>query len=203
MRVRQRSRRAGFSLVEMAIATGLLGLVLGSAVMVQKAGVGVQRTVATRAALENEARRALDRIATELTTAVSDGLGLIDVDEVGGEFGVEELTFNQVVDCVGGVAQIGPDVRVAYLPDTNRLILVRNVGLPNQRTVVLSRSVAALAPGETLDATDENGNGIVDERGFNIARDGDLLILRLTLSRADLDGRVVVHSMETSVRLRN
>jgi hypothetical protein len=143
-------------------------------------------------------RRALDRIAHELTTAALDTLTPAALP-----LGAETLSFNQVVDAVNGNRVLGPRMNVTFDADTGRLVLTRDAGGANERTVVLSRSVAPMAPGESLDLDDENDNGLIDERGFNVVRVGDMVLLRLTLTRIGLDGRDVVHSMETSVKLRN
>jgi hypothetical protein len=62
--------------------------------------------------------------------------------------------------------------------------------------------VGELGEGETANGADDNGNGIIDEGGFNVFQDGDVLYLRLSLEEPGEDGSIV-RTLETSVRLRN
>ncbi|MBI1379755.1 MAG: hypothetical protein GC161_01560 [Planctomycetaceae bacterium] len=195
----RRNARSAFTLVEVAVTATLLAALLGAAAMVTSAGFGAQRTTALRAGLENEARRALHRIALELSTA---DLGSIDPDPAG-PFGTHQLQFRQVVDVVDGAAVWGPPCRVELDPASGSLRFVRAAGQANERRVVLSRRVADQLEGETADLTDENANGLIDERGFSVQRNGDLLTLRLTLEAAELNEVAVQRTLETSIRVRN
>jgi len=43
----------------------------------------------------------------------------------------------------------------------------------------------------------------VDEAGFDIERNGDVLTLRLTVAGTDFRGQAMTRTAETAVRLRN
>lgn len=191
--------RGGFTLLELAITAVLLGAMFGAAAMVTIAGFGAQRSTSLRAGLENEARRALHQIALELSLADRQSF---DPDPAG-NFGTHTLSFRQVVDINGATAILGPLCRIELDPATGALSYVRDFGGPNERRVVLSRRVAAQLAGETVDLADENGNGLIDERGFSMHRVGELLTLRLTLETSEANTLVVQRTLETSVRVRN
>lgn len=195
----QRSARSAFTLVEVAVTATLLAALLGAAAMVTSAGFGAQRSTALRAGLENEARRALHRIALELSTA---DLGSLDPDPAG-VFGTHQIQFRQVVDVVDATAVLGPPCRVELDPASGSLSFVRAAGQATERRVVLSRRVADQLEGETADLADENGNGLIDERGFSVQRVGDLLTLRLTLQAMEANEVSVQRTLETSIRVRN
>jgi hypothetical protein len=57
--------------------------------------------------------------------------------------------------------------------------------------------------GEAFNGLDDNGNGLVDERGLAIELDGDVLTVHLSLERRGPDGAPIVRTQQTSVRLRN
>jgi hypothetical protein len=71
--------------------------------------------------------------------------------------------------------------RIEYDPLDGTLSWIENQGLPDEERTVWARNVPALLEGETLDGADDNGNGLIDEAGFCVAREGDLLVLRLTV----------------------
>ena len=50
---------------------------------------------------------------------------------------------------------------------------------------------------------DDNGNGIADEPGFLITRDGTRLDVWLTVGRMDARGQLVERTLNTAMKLRN
>ena len=89
------------------------------------------------------------------------------------------------------------------LIDEGSVVLVKDWGGPEEKTVVLCHDVSEYAAGETFDGTDENGNGLIDERGLCFdMRDGNLYFL-LTVERLDQDGHLLTRSFRSSVWLRN
>jgi hypothetical protein len=71
--------------------------------------------------------------------------------------------------------------------------------------VVWARDVSDLLEGEIENDADDNGNGLVDERGlsFEIDDTGNVLTIRLTCERLDEGRRPLRKTVETAVRLRN
>jgi hypothetical protein len=64
--------------------------------------------------------------------------------------------------------------------------------------------VPEAAPGEVpLNGLDDNGNGVEDERGFNVHRVGDVLTLRLWIEMPESGGKTSVRQNQATVRLRN
>jgi hypothetical protein len=68
---------------------------------------------------------------------------------------------------------------------------------------VLTHWVRELLEGEEENGIDDNGNGLVDERGFCVERFGETLVVRLTLQRADAEGHLLTRTAVTSTRVRN
>jgi len=89
------------------------------------------------------------------------------------------------------------------LVDEGQVVLVRDVGAPNAVRTVLVRGVSELLQGEQANGADDNANGVVDERGFNIRRVGDLVSVRLSVEGVDDGGNLTVRTVETSFKVRN
>ena len=64
--IEPRKSRQGFTLIEIVISIGLLGIVLGSAAMVSRTGGAAHRTATAVQALEQNLHRALERAADEI-----------------------------------------------------------------------------------------------------------------------------------------
>ncbi len=198
MRMQARSGpAAGFTLVELAVAVGLFALVLLGVTLAGNAGHGAFQTSSSRVDLDAKGRRALERAVAQLQGALRDSLE----PDPAGVFGTHVLEFTQALPF--GVPGPAPRLRLELDTDTGQLLLIHDPDGPGERSEVLTGSVRPLLAGETLNLADDNGNGLIDERGFNIHREGDLLTLRLSLEGVDARGSTHVRSFETALRLRN
>jgi type II secretory pathway pseudopilin PulG len=204
------------TLIELAIAMLIMALILGAIGLVVLRGGGAYKQGIASSAIESQARRAVDRIADQFSAAQSGNL----IPNPLPPFGTNTLDFRSSTGFAGGVATWGPTTRIAFqydpadgddgldnnsngLIDEGRVILVENVGLPNQTTRVLIPWVREFAEGEVLNGADDNGNGLIDERGLSFDLVGQTLNIRLSLERRDPDNALMVRTVETSVRLRN
>ena len=84
-----------------------------------------------------------------------------------------------------------------------RMRLVRSPDAADELRTVLARRVRRLAEGEIANVADDNGNGLNDESGFCLQRQGDVMRVFLTLEDIDGNGRRVTRSVSTSFRIRN
>lgn len=209
--------RAGFTLVEMTVAAALLVLLLSSALMAARGGMGAFRATQDASDVETRVRRALDRVVFELLSAARSEL-LPAYDDLDGDFGTDDLSFAKVIGLDGTTPLYGPVHRLAFeyapgesndgldndgngLIDDGVLVLTRDVGGTEHR-VVLCRGVREFLEGEVADGGDNNANGVSDEAGFNVHRVGEVLFVRLSLEAPGETG-TIVRTLETSVRLRN
>lgn len=210
-------RRAGFTIVEMIVSTGILGIMMGFMLSFHRTSDSVADQTRLQDEVENRLGRSLQRISDELR-GVADASIWEDLEGLSGPSDV--LTFQTVVSLEGGVATLGPIVRLDAtedpsdpiddadndgdgLVDERALYLTRDYSGPTEQRVLLSRNVTEYFTGETLDNNDENGNGLVDEPGFHIARDGDRLIVRLALQVVRSDGASQQREGEVSIEIRN
>lgn len=215
-RPRSSNRRGGFTLLEVLISSILAIAVLGAAAVVSSTTASAYRNTSLRTDLGNRARRALDRVALEL--ASSSETVVIPATETPGW--TDDMQFCQALGVTGDVIDWSPLLQFAFeyelgeiddgldndgdgLVDEGNLVMRRDVGLATETTVILCSGVTELLQGELPALGDENGNGLDDEKGFCLERDGDVVTIRLTLARRDPRGAMATQTVETSVRLRN
>jgi hypothetical protein len=208
--------RGGFSLVELAVVVSILFLVLTGVAVVGNASDRAYRTGTTVAQLEAQAARTTRRVVDELATAgidtfvtlpapgtASDRLEYLKAVGFDGSRVEWTLPRRLALELEPGELDDGLDNNGNGLIDERRLVLVENVGAPDERQLVLTRWVPELAVGELPNGLDDDGNGLVDEPGFCVERLGETFLVRLSLQRRDAGGRLLSRSTSTSTHIRN
>ncbi len=208
----------GFTLVEMMISFTVLAVMLGAVGATVLRGKATYDQGMTVGSLEAQARRTLDRIVSEFAGASRTSLNPNPAATP--LVGTSTCTFTTCVGFAGGgmVWSTPTSVRVQPSPadandgidnnsnglvDECQVVLMRNVGAADEQTVALAGFVREFLQGETLNAADDNGNGLQDERGLSFSIVDDTLTIRLTLEALDSERRVITRSVETSVHVRN
>jgi len=209
------STRRAFSLVDLLIGMALLGTFLGSMLMIVARGSDAASEGISRQSLDVLARRALDRITSELASA---GATTLDPNPVA-PWGSDHLTFQRISGYSAGAVQWdeqgsfsleldtgesnnGVDDDGNGLVDERALVYTRDPAGAAER-VVLAHHVCELLEGELANGVDDNGNGLKDEAGLSFQRIGGMLRIRLSVEGRDTRGETSVRTVETSVRLRN
>lgn len=205
-------RRTGLSLIEVVIGVGLMGGILGLAGMVAGLGRGALRETTAKSDLDTECHRVADRLVSELT-GVSSSMLFPDPDLDGSD----QVSFQLPASFQGGV-QWGPTTRLSLEYDTGELddgvdndgdglidecalVLTRNPG-PGEVRTVLTDSVAERLEGEILDGDDDNGNHMEDEGGFCLQREGNVLIVRVTLACMG-EEELMTRTAELSIEMKD
>lgn len=209
-----RGLRAGLSLVELMVAMVILAMLLGAiGATVLRGGTAFEQGVAS-SEVEVQARRAIDRIADELSGALVGSLA------PNSALGSSVLSFADSAGYVAGVNVPGTTSQLLLQPnpsdpddgldnngnglvDECEVVLVRDSLLPTQTTTTIVPWVREFAQGELENGLDDNGNGLIDERGLSFELVGETLNIRITLERLDPDQRPITRTVETTVRLRN
>jgi len=210
--------RAAFSLVELVLAVSILGLLLGMPLLLMRSADQLQDGRTSIAELEQRARRTLDTIAERLA---SSGTAAIPQWGGGPGIGTSVVDFQVAAGWTAGAPTWDPAERIQLaidpadpddgidndgdgLVDERRVVWIRDVGLPTQRTQVLCTQVQETLAGELpANGLDDNGNGLVDEPGLVFAFDTDRVIVRLSLEKRDGSGRRVVHVGQRTITFRN
>ena len=108
-----------------------------------------------------------------------------------------------VAEAEAGDAPDGIDNDGDGLIDERALVFIRDVGLATQRRIVLCKGVLEYLEGETFNGADDNLNGLEDEPGFHLERNGDVITIRLSVGKQGPGGVTLVRTAELDVRLRN
>jgi Tfp pilus assembly protein PilW len=89
------------------------------------------------------------------------------------------------------------------LIDDGVVVLRKNVGLSTESKTVLCRWIPYLAPNESANNADDNGDGLNDERGLSFKVVGSALTVRLSCKRKSRDGTMITTTSERTIALRN
>lgn len=214
-RTNRSSARAGFSMVEVLVASGVFSLVLAGTTLVVMTSSNTATDSSARNRVLDLARRAADRVADELVNA---GAATLFPDPE--PDGTDVLVFASVIGITAGAPDWGTPTRIAFeydpgelddgldndgdgLVDEGRIVMTRNEGLPGAQRVVLCRDVRELLEGEIPNLADDNGNGLDDESGFWVQRAGELVIVRVTVEKTGPEGVPITGTAEASVRVLN
>ncbi|MFT7670332.1 MAG: hypothetical protein ACI8X5_003040 [Planctomycetota bacterium] len=211
-------------MIETMIALVVFAIVMGAVGATVLTGGGAFNQNLVSSSAEIRAQRMVDRIVSEISNAGSGTLSGPGADlfvPTGSSAGEQAwIDFQQNEGYAGGVtwgtnsrialiydeANDGVDNNSNGLIDECRVVLIRDQGGPSEQTVRWGGYVREYLQGETPDLADENGNGMVDERGLSFELDPitNTLTIRLTIELIDIKlQRPMTRTVETAVQLRN
>lgn len=199
------ARRRGATFVQVAVASsvGVIGLGLAGVAMTRAQTTA--RDSVERTALERRRARGIDG----LLEAIQDAGQTTIANDLSAGAAASSITFRPKSGFASDAATFGDTTTIAWALDpaekengsdddrdglVDEGVVQMTTGTGGAaRTTVLIRDVANRLEGEKVDTRDNNGNGIVDERGLCFVRTGNRI--RVWLSVAG-----VVHGGTTSVR---
>lgn len=216
MHAADRATQRGFTFLEMMAVVVVLAIVGGLGVQALQMTTKASTSTVFHSELDTRAHRAVHRIVRELqeaqlasllpeplepfgTAALDYACAEVSDDEriVIGAYRRLELLPSST-DALDGIDNDGDG-----LVDEHDLWLVRDVGLASESRTVLVRNVSAYLEGESPNAADDNGNGLVDERGFNLALRDGVLHVRLSIQGRSPRDEIITRIAETTVWVRN
>jgi len=191
--------RAGFTLLEMIISVGLVALVVTNIVMAMDSSTKAYEAGASRVEVEDQARRTLDRIALAVMGSSREGLA------PGQEFpfDTDSLTYQLNLGYQDGEVVWSDPERIRREQVAAQITWSKNPGIPGEQRVVWTKWVSEYMKGEVFNGIDDNGNGLIDEKGLSFTIDENLVTIRLTLEKTGPDGNAVTVPLETQVDVRN
>ena len=215
-RARPAAAQRGFTFLEMMAVIVVLAIVGGLGVQALQMTTGASSTTVFQSELDARAHRVLTRVVRELQEA--EGLSFLPSPLE--PFGADAFDYRcaEISDAerivmgdyrrlellpAGNDPRDGVDNDGDGLIDEHELWLVRDVGLASEYRTILARAVSAYLEGEAPNAADDNGNGIIDERGFNVALRDGILHVRLSLQGRSPRDEIVTRIAETKVWVRN
>lgn len=193
------SVRSGHTLLELVIAASLIaGSVLATSWMLAQARSAYQ-SMSSSASTEVEASRNFERILVAMRDASE-----ASVDpKPSPPFSSPVVTFQTSTGDVGGTSFLSFPERIEFTPGTGDVVWTRSIGQPDESSVVLTRAVPDFLDGESAAIADENGNGLVNERGLCFTFEDGLLVVRLTLARPAQGGTTTTKTLEGRVEFRH
>lgn len=199
MRRRSFHARAGFTLLEVLIATVVVGLVLGNIVMMMRSSGDAYESESSKAQIELQLDQTLDRIVMALMGASTDSL---DPSASNPAFH-DRLEFQQSLGMQNGNLVFGAPERIELQLDDGQVIWREKPDQPDERSVTWSRWVRRFLEGELQNGIDDNGNGLVDESGLTFVIERTQVTVMLSMERIDNDGTRTTYSRSAIIHCRN
>lgn len=193
-----RSRR-GFTLVEVAISIGVLGLVFSTLSMFLGTAQDSYRAGSTAMNLETQGSRVIRRIVDALRPADDGSITAVP----SAPFSASEIDFQTVTPYDGQQSTYSAPLRIGLDVAQGTVRWEENPGAASERRSTWSGGVTDYLEGEVFNGLDDNGNGLIDERGLCFSREGDLLTIRLTLATTDRHGKEVSRTWTAEILCRN
>lgn len=191
------SSRTGLSLIELLIGSVLSVAIVVKAAFVVDAALGVANGETASMHTEDQARIVIERIA--LAVMGSDRGTLIPQIE---EIHSQSIRYSFFMGLEDGEV-VWSEPEQIRLDDGTALAWCDRPGEADERKVIWSKLVSPLLEGELINGVDDNGNGLIDEDGLSFVLEGNRVVIRLTLRRPEVDGRLVQQTVESVVCCRN
>lgn len=191
--------RSGFTLLELLLTLTVLGLVgfrTYGALNTMKESVEEENV---EAEVEEQARGVLRKIAYEVMSSDRETL---DPDSPA-PMGTTRLRYRVSLGVQDGEVVWKAPVELSLEEEQQQVIWAQNPETLAEQRVVWSNLVSPYLAGEIPDGMDNNGNGLIDERGLSFELDGNAVTIRLTLEKIDANGESVTKTVETTVTCRN
>ncbi len=197
------SRRGGFTLIEVLIATTVFLLITLNVNLVVGAGRSAASAGAFMMSIEDELHLTVDRMSLALMAADSkevDGLQNAPLSS-------ESVRFQTALGTNDGLVVHGPVEDVSFLRTSNnegKIEWSEDPGGLGERSVVWSNHVPIAYQAEVLNNfTDDNENDLQDEGGLAFTMLGRTIDIHLTVARQDDSGHELARNKKSSVTCRN
>ncbi|MSR63584.1 MAG: type II secretion system protein [Planctomycetes bacterium] len=193
-----RPRQGGWTLIELMIALTLLACILGKALYVMQAALALAGDETASLHYEDQARRTMDRIALAVMGSDRDSL-VPQIDEIH----TNNITYRFSLGLEDGEVVWSAPEAICLNDGRDAVEWCENPGAAEERKVIWTSLVSPLLEGELVNGIDDNANGLIDEDGLSFVLEGNSVRIRLTLRRPEVDGRLVMQTVESVVCCRN
>ena len=190
----KRQAQAGFSLIEVMIASVILIIVLTATFEVLSVGLDNYNSGSTLVEVHAHARRILDRAAKEIQGA---GLSTISpTPPATGQTGTHTITFQKSTGYSGGSVQWGNVTTIAFAYETGE---TDNGADDNNNQIIDEGFVTLTVSGSPL----ESLGHWVKEDGLSFNLDGSVLTIRVDMQKYSVKGELMETFLETTVLIKN
>lgn len=201
MTSRRRSTRSAFTIIEMTIALVLVTVVVGNVYWLLQKSTVAMGDEGSSYDLDTQARRAMDRICMALIGAANNELYVPTSKPSYTSY----LNYKESLGLdASGNNQLSDLQRIEFTTTNGgEVVWSQNPGATDEKRVVFAKNVATLLQDELTNGVDDNANGIIDETGFALEKNGKSIIVRLTIRRTLQDGRTLSRTLAETVTCRN
>jgi len=193
------TRTGGFTLVEVIVSVTLVALIAVNISMLIGSGKKNFENTTAQMELEVQAARAMDRIALALMGSSRDTLYLTPE----APFNTHVMNYEMNLGMDGDDPVWSDPERIELVIEDGKVQWLENPGDLGERHVVWAKWVTEYLEGEVPNNLDDNGNGLVDEKGLSFDLDRNSVIIRLTAEREGPNGEAITKTMTRRVTCRN
>ena len=195
----QPHQRSGFTLFEVVLAFSLMVILIGKiAVTIQSASRLTDEAVMT-VRLSDQAQRTMDRIAYAV---MGSELGTL-FPLMSAPASSARLDYRVSLGVESGKVVWADPERIGLDGTTTRLVWSENPGAVGERQVLWTNLMRPFLEGEVPNGIDDNGNGLIDEKGLSFVSSECRVTIRITLGRETKGDRVIEETLESTVTCRN
>ncbi len=198
-RVRARRASAGISALEITIAVTLFAVVSFNVSSVMRAASDSSGTDTAEAILEDHTQIVLSRISRAVMSSSRETLTPAQPSP----FWNDDIRYRVQLGIENGEIVWDDPEMIGMDELENQVFWRQNPGQMSEQRMVWSNIVRPFLEGEIQNGIDDNGNGLIDERGLSFVLDRNAITVRLSLERRLGDGRVVTKTVETTATCRN
>jgi prepilin-type N-terminal cleavage/methylation domain-containing protein len=193
-------KHGGFTLLEVLVALALTGVLLFNVhLLVSDARQDFEHG-ASEKELDLQAQRALDRIALAVMGAVRDDVHV----KKSAPDSSDSIHYTTVIGYENGAPIISDPQRISLVAENGRSVRwSSNPDTADETRVVWARDLREFCSGEQFNGVDDNGNGLVDEKGLVFEVEGSMVKIILTMERQGPGGQILTKQLETKVACRN
>ena len=187
------------TILELLLSLALLSVVAVKAQSAWNSMAEAESNIASQAVLEDQARRVLRQIGYAVMGANRETL----IPDAEVPMSMEDLRFQVNLGISDGEVIWSDPEEVALEETSQEIVWSQNPDTSDERRVVWTRLVSPFLEGELPNGMDDNGNGLIDEKGLSFVIDGNAVTIRLTLERLNEEGESVQTTVQTTVTCRN
>lgn len=191
--------RSGMTLLEVLLALTLLAIVAVKAQGTLQAVGGSINEETQEVALEDKARSLLRRIGYEIMGSNRSSL----IPDAEAPMSTDDLFYRVNLGIQEGEVVWSDMEEVALEEERGQVFWSENPGEADERRVIWSSLVSPYLEGEIPNGMDDNGNGLIDEKGLSFVVQKNSVTIRLTLEKFTDGGESIIQTVETTVTCRN
>ena len=187
------------SLLEAILAVSLLCVVATKVITVLNVATEQNDTDTAKTQLEAQARQVLRQIGFAIMGSSPETLR----PNLGPAIPSSSIRYQVNLGVADGQVVMTDPEQIALIEPTQEVYWTDDPDSEDGRRVTWSRLVAPYLEGELPNGMDDNGNGLIDEKGLAFSIEGMNVTMHLTLERVLDDGTLLRDSISTTVACRN